>query len=193
MKTTTALMFIASIAVLAVMTLLIFNTSDTTNNQITYTYPSEGTSTSYEIQHIVKGYEGSQYESTDYGITDAEKQAMFEQAQAKQTAIAEYQEARAIAESDNTQTFQESEADRIEQYCSDNGVLKCADIKYTCDTEYTCYLVTITCDDPSYDANKEISWGKRYDCNDWQVTVAADSFDLRRTDSSYWERYGYEW
>lgn len=193
MKTTTALMFIASIAVLAVMTLFLLNSSDNAQTEISYTYPSEGTSISYEVSHIVKGYEGAQYESTDYGMTDAEKQALFEQAQAQQTAAAEYKEARAIAESDKTQSFKDSEADRIEQYCADNGVLKCADIKYTCDTEYTCYLVTITCDNPSYDPQKEVSWGKRYECDDWQVTVATDSFDLRTTDPSYWEKYGYSW
>ena len=193
MKTTTALMFIASIAVLAVMTLFLLNSPNATHTETSYTYPTDATSTSYEIEHIVKGYEGSQYESTEYGMSDAEKQAAFEKYQAQQTAAAEYEEARAIAENDEQESFEDAEASRIEQYCSDEGVLNCADIKYTCESEYDCHLVTIECDDSSYDPDKELSWGKRYECDDWQVTVATERFDLRTTDFSYWEGYGYSW
>lgn len=194
MKTTTALMGIGSIAVLALMLVFILDSSSPQEqDEITYIYPTEGEYTSYEVEHIVKGYEGSQYEVTEYGISDAEKQALFEESQTQKTAIAEYQEAREIAESDTIESFEKSEEERIEQYCSDNGVIECADIKYTCETEYGCRLVTIACDDSSYDPDKEISWGKRYGCDDWQVTVSTDSFDLRTIESSYWESYGYNW
>ncbi len=192
MKTTTALVSLACLAVLALMGILILSAPETEEQETIYTYPTSGEYTSYEVEHIVRGYEGAQYESTTYGLTDEEKQAIFEEYNERKTFEAEYQEARNIAETDtNGQSFTESEEDRIEQYCSENGFESCYNIQYTCETEWECHLVTITCDDYDYDPSKEISWGKKYGCDEWNVEVEEEDFDIRSVDESYWESYGW--
>ncbi len=191
MKQTLQLIFGIGFLALFALTVLLFMDSAETSQEIEYTYPSEGTYTSYEVEHVVKGYEGAQYESTDYGLTDEEKQAIFEEYNELKTFEEEYDEARAIAASDDDQTFAESEEDRIEEYCSLYGFEACYDFQYTCETEWECHLVTITCDDYDYDPAKEISWGKKYGCDAWNVVVAEEDFDIRFVDESYWEEYGY--
>lgn len=194
MNTKKALIVIAGLAVLTLITLFVLDSSQTEEN-IEYTYLTSGEYTSYEIEHVVKGYENSVYESTEYGLTDEEKQALFEEYNEQKAFEAEYQEARATAESDNDNSndFVESEEDRIEAYCDEEGFLSCANIKYTAEDEYTYHLVTIVCEDYDYDPAKEINWGKKYGCDDWEVTVAEEDFDIREVDESYWEGYGYVW
>ena len=187
------LQFIFGIGLLAffALTVLLFMDGTETSQEIEYTYPTEGTYTSYEVEHVVKGYEGAQYESTDYGLTDEEKQTIFEEYNELKTYEAEYDEARDIASGDDDQTFVESEEDRIEEYCSEYGFEACYDFEYTCETEWECHLVTITCDDYDYDPAKEISWGKKYGCDSWNVVVAEEDFDIRTVDESYYESYGW--
>lgn len=191
-KTLQIIQGIAALAIIILLALFVLDYGETEESEIEYTYPTSGEYTSYEIEHIVRGYEGAQYESTAYGLTDEEKQAIFEEYTSRKTFEAEYEEARAIASGDNDQTFVESEEDRIEQYCSDSGFASCYNIQYTCDTEYECHLVTITCDDYDYDPSKEISWGKKYGCDEWVVEVAEEDFDIRLVDESYWENYGWQ-
>lgn len=182
---------IAILALIVLSTLFILDSSETSEQEITYIYPSSGEYTSYEIQHIVKGYEGAEYESTEYGLSDQQKQEMFESYREQENAIAGYQEAREIAEEDAKQSFVESEEDRIEAYCDENGFESCYNIRYTCETEYECHLVTIECEDYDYDPQKEITWGKKYGCDEWKVTVGEEDFDIRVVDESYWEGYGW--
>lgn len=183
---------IAALAIIILLALFVLDYNETEETETTYTYPTSGEYTSYEVEHIVRGYEGAQYESTAYGLTDEEKQAIFEQYNERKTFEAEYEEARAIASGDTDQTFVESEEDRIEAYCSDYGFASCYNIQYTCGTEYECHLVTITCDDYDYDPSKEISWGKKYGCDAWVVEVAEEDFDIRTVDESYYESYGWQ-
>lgn len=193
MKQTLKLIFGIGLLAFFALAVLLFMDSSETEEEIEYTYPSEGSYTSYEVEHIVKGYAGSSTEITEAGLTDEEKQAIFEQYNEMKTFEAEYEEARNIAETDtNGQSFTESEEDRIEQYCSDNGFEACYDFKYTCETEWECHLVTITCDDYDYDPSREISWGKKYGCDEWNVEVAEEDFDIRYVDESYYENYGWQ-
>lgn len=192
MKQTLKLVFgIGCLALFALVILLLMDTSQT-KTDIEYVYPSEGTYTSYEVEHIVRGYEGAQYESTAYGLTDEEKQKIFEAYNTRKTFEEEYDEARDIASGDDDQTFAESEEDRIEQYCSDYGFESCYNIQYTCETEWECHLVTITCNDNDYDPAKEISYGKKYACDEWNVVVEESDFDLRSVDENYYEDYGWQ-
>lgn len=190
MNTKQAFIIFAGVAVLALIALFLVNLFSISEQTIQYTYPAEGESTVYEISTVP---ENTVSEITDYGLSDEEKQAVFEKYRQEQDWAAEYQEARDTAESDTADSFVESEEARIEAYCDENGILGCADIKYTCGTEYECHLVTITCKDSEYDPAKEINWGKKYGCDEWDVTVAQDTFDIRNVDSSYWEGYGWQW
>ncbi len=191
MKQTLKLIFGIGLLAFFTLAVLLLMDSAETEEEIEYTYPSEGSYISYEVEHVVKGYAGSSTEITEYGLTDEEKQAIFEQYNEMKTFEAEYDEARDIASSDDDQTFAESESDRIEQYCSDYGFEACYDFKYTCETEWECHLVTITCEDYDYDPYKEISWGKKYGCDSWVAQVAEEDFDIRTVDESYYESYGW--
>lgn len=180
-----------AIGVLGALALAFLIYTEPENQPITYTYPTSGQYTSYEVTHSSKGYLGSVSEYTEYGLSDAEKQAMFEQYAEQEANIAEYQEARAIADADEADSFEEAEEQRIEEYCEEEGFGSCYNIKYTCKTEYTCYLVTIECDESQYDPYKEM-YDAKYACKEWKVTVDND-FDIRTVDESYWENYGYVW
>lgn len=195
MKQTLKLIFSIGCLAVLVLSILLFIDSSQTEENIEYTYTTSGEYTSYEINHIVKGYENTVSEITEYGLTDEEKQALFDEYNEQKAFEAEYQEARAIAESDNDNSndFVEAEEDRIEAYCDDEGFLSCANIQYTCGSEYDCHLVTIKCEDYDYDPAKEINWGKKYGCDEWEVTVAEEDFDIRTVDESYWEEYGWQW
>lgn len=180
-----------AIGILGALALAILLYTVPEHGLITYTYPVSGTYTSYEVRHSSKGYINSVYEYTEYGLTDAEKQAMFEESRTREDALAEYQEARAIAEADNADSFEEAEEQRIEEYCKEEGIGSCYNIKYTCKTEYRCYLVTIECDEPQYEPYKEM-YDAKYACKEWKVTVD-NEFDIRDVDETYWQNYGYEW
>jgi hypothetical protein len=182
------LALIWSIAVVALMGVFLLHSSIDSTNEV-YTTPT-GSYESYDVDHVVKGYQGSVSEVTDYTLTDAEKQEMFDSYREQKNWATEYEEARSIASSDGADSFQEAEEDRIEEYCEDEGYVSCHDMKYTCD-EYNCYLVTITCEDADYSPTKELQWGKKYGCDEWEVTVDDRSFDIRDVDSSYYEGYGY--
>ncbi len=179
-----------TIGILAALAIVVLDNSEE-EQEITYTYPTSGEYTSYEVSHSSKGYLGTVSEYTEYGLTDAEKQAMFEQYREQENTIEEYKQARAIAEADKADSFEESEQDRITEYCEEQGFASCYNIKYTCQTEYTCYLVTIECDDYDYDPYKEM-YDAKYACKDWKVTVDTE-FDFREVDSDFWENYGYVW
>jgi hypothetical protein len=183
---------IAALAIIILLALFVLDYNETEEAEVSYTYPTSGEYTSYEVEHIVRGYEGAQYESTAYGMSDEEKQALFEEYNEMKTFEAEYEEARDIASGDDDQTFAESEEDRIEQYCSDYGFESCYNIQYTCETEWECHLVTITCDNYDYDPSKEISWGKKYGCDEWIVEVEEEDFDIRYVDESYYDAYGWQ-
>jgi hypothetical protein len=183
---------IAALAIIILLALFVLDYNETEEAEVSYTYPTSGEYTSYEVEHIVRGYEGAQYESTAYGMSDEEKQALFEEYNEMKTFEAEYEEARDIASGDDDQTFAESEEDRIEQYCSDYGFESCYNIQYTCETEWGCHLVTITCDNYDYDPSKEISWGKKYGCDEWIVEVEEEDFDIRYVDESYYDAYGWQ-
>ncbi|MFA6888831.1 MAG: hypothetical protein WC254_05030 [Candidatus Woesearchaeota archaeon] len=187
------LALIMTVGVVAAVALAILIYSEPEQQPITYTYPVSGEYTSYEVIHSSKGYLGSVSEYTDYGLSDAEKQAMFEQSIEEQNALAGYEQARAVAEADTADSFEQSEEQRIAEYCEDEGLGSCYNIKYTCDTQYYYHLVTIECEDSSYDPWKEINQGKDYACDEWKVTVDTTDFDVRENDESYWENYGYMW
>lgn len=186
------LAMIMTIGVLAALAVVILDNSEP-EQKITYTYPASGTYTSYEVTHSSKGYSNTIYESIEYGLTDAEKQAMFEQYAEQKNVIAEYQEARAIAEADKSESFEEAEEQRIAEYCEEEGIESCYNIKYTCDTEYECHLVTIECEDYDYNPWKEINSGSKYACKEWRVSVDTADFDIREVDERYWQNYGYMW
>jgi len=187
------LAMIMGIGTIALLALAILIYTEPAEQPVIYTYPTSGEYTSYEVTHSSKGYIGSVSEYTDYGLSDAEKQVMFEQSIEEQNALAGYEQARAIAEADEADSFEQSEEQRIAQYCEDEGLGSCYNIKYTCSTEYECQLVTIECEDYDYDPWQEINDGKDYACEDWKVTVETNDFDLRDVDYSYWENYGYQW
>lgn len=194
MNTKKALIVIAGLAVFALITLFVLDNFEAENNE-EYTYPTSGEYTSYEINHVVRGYENTVSEITEYGLTDEEKQALFDEYNEQKAFEAEYQEARAIAESDNDNSndFVEAEEARIEKYCDEYGFESCYNIKYTCGTEWECHLVTIECEDYDYEPAKEINWGKKYGCDEWEVIVAEEDFDIRDVDESYLEGYGWQW
>ncbi len=181
-----------AIGILAALTLVILQSSEQ-EQEMRYIYPTSGEYNSYEVTHTTKGYVNTVYESTEYGLTDAEKQAMFEQYAEQENAIAEYQEARAIAEADKSESFEEAEEQRIAEYCEEEGIESCYNIKYTCGTKYECHLVTIECEDYDYEPWKEINSGSKYACEEWKVTVDTADFDIREVDERYWENYGYQW
>jgi hypothetical protein len=187
MKELDLLALIWCIAVMAVMAIFILHDSVAPTTIIT---DPSGTYDSYEIEHIIKGYEGAQFTETSYTYTDKEKQEIFDSYRAQTDWAAEYDEALAKHADDTADSFQEAEEDRIEEYCDENGYISCYDIQYTCQ-EYACYLVTITCEDGGYSPLKEMEWGQKYGCDEWDVTVDDDSFDVRDVDESYYEAYGY--
>ena len=190
-KTLQLIQGIAALAIIILLALFVLDYSQTEETETTYTYPTSGEYTSYEVEHVVRGYEGSVSEITEYGLTDEEKQAIFDSYNEQKTFEEEYDEARDTASGDDDQSFTESEEDRIEEYCSSYGFESCYNIQYTCDTEYECHLVTITCDDYDYDPSKEISWGKKYGCDSWNVVVAEEDFDIREVTEDYYENYGW--
>ncbi len=183
---------IAALAIIILLTIFVLDYSERKETEIIYKYPTTGEYSTYKIDHIVQGYEGAWYESTIYGMSDEEKQELFEEYRQQKDLEAEYQEARAIAEKDDDRTFTESEEDRIEQYCFDYGFESCYNIKYTCETEWECHVVTITCDDHDYDPSKEISFGKKYGCDEWNVEVTEEVFDIRSVDNGYLDDYGWQ-
>ncbi len=186
MKTLKLLFSILFLLVVALSILLFVDNSEETQ----YTYPTDQAMTT---QEIVTNQEDTTMEITDYGMSDEEKQELFDEYRAREDGAAEYAEARAVAQGDNDQSFSEAEEDRIEQYCDDEGFESCYNIQYTCEDKYECYLVTITCEDYDYDPYKEIQYGKKYGCDDWNVVVEENSFDIRDVEESYWSSYGYVW
>lgn len=205
MKTKLAFTFVSGLAVLTVLTIIsiflfflvdTFFVSEQAPDYVSdYVSQSERKYITYEISHVPKGYENSVYDITVSGLSDEEKQALFDEWRQQEDWAEEYEEARAIAENDNTNTnnFVEAEEVRIEEYCDEEGFLSCYNIKYTCGTEWECHLVTIECRDDNYDPYKEMQFGKKYSCDEWEVTVEEDSFDIRDVDESYWDGYGYQW
>ena len=189
MKQTLELIFGIGILAVFALSILLFVDSDST--EVPYTYPTEGIYLTFAVDETKNTYTNSVYEATDYYVSDEEKQALFEEYRQQQNWAAEYNEARNIAEGDGADDFQEREEDRIEDYCDEEGYLSCYNIAYTCQ-EYTCYLVTITCEENGYDPQKEITWGQKYGCDEWDVNVDTDDFDIRDVDESYWEGYGYK-
>jgi hypothetical protein len=183
MKQTLAMIITIGFLAALALGVLVYIDAEPTSNSLNYYY------TTVEITN--QGYALSTSDVTTYELTDAEKQTLFEEARTRENAIAEYQEARAIAEADTADSFEEAEEDRIAEYCEEEGFASCYNIKYTCETEYTCYLVTIECDDSQYDPYKEI-YDAKYACKDWKVTVDTE-FDFREVDENYWENYGYVW
>ncbi|PIN80410.1 hypothetical protein COV16_00950, partial [Candidatus Woesearchaeota archaeon CG10_big_fil_rev_8_21_14_0_10_34_8] len=127
------LALIWGIAVLALMGVFLLHSNISTDNTdiVEYIVQSEGSYTSYEVEHTVSGYKGSIYESTTYDLTDEEKQELFNIYREQEDWKAEYQEARNLAESDSADDYIEAEEDRIEEYCDEYGYESCYNIQYT--------------------------------------------------------------
>jgi hypothetical protein len=195
MKELDTLALIWCIAVVAIMGVFMLHDSSSIIDT-SYSTPStastpSGSYESYELEHNVKGYLGSVTEVTDYTLTDEQKQEIFDEYRQQEDWEAAYDEARWMFDDEREDSFQEEEEDRIEEYCDEEGYMSCYNIQYTCDGYY-CYLVTIICEDGDYSPTKEMQWGKKYGCDEWDVTVDDDSFDIRDVHPSYYEDYGYQ-
>ncbi len=129
-----------------------------------------------------------------YDLTEAEKQELFDRAQARKEAQDKYD---AYTKAWSKESFESLEEKRIEAYCEDNGFYSCYNIKYTCESETTCHKVKITCDDNDFDPAK-LSY-ERYEedlddeCDDYEVEVEEKTFNIEKVKDGYLDDAGYQW
>lgn len=121
------------------------------------------------------------FEHTEQFLTDAEKQALFEQQQQQREAIDEYQ-VRTKAWKTEEETF-EAEERRLEAYCNEEGYTYCNTLTYTCLEEHECNKVQLACEDSGFDRERFLrTLSRKYDCNDWEITVLKDDFNYNEID-----------
>ncbi|MBT4824288.1 hypothetical protein HN695_02310 [Candidatus Woesearchaeota archaeon] len=69
------------------------------------------------------------------------------------------------------------EEERIEEYCEENGYLRCMLFTETC-LEDGCHKVTVTCEDSVFDP-KKLEWddfNPKYECQDYDIDVTKSVF-----------------
>jgi len=135
--------------------------------------------------------ETSVYEDT---YTAEEKEAVFNEWKETNEALDKYN---TLTDVWSRETFEEQEQERIEEYCEEHGFFSCYDIKYTCEDEYDCHKVYITCEtryfDPYELSHQFYDRDTNDECRDWEVDVDEDTFDWRDVDDSFLEDAGYQW
>jgi len=162
-----------------------------------YTFPDEFNTQVYEVYHEDEndGYEMTRYEYTPDYLTDAEQQAIFE---SWRIAREEQDKYDTYAETWDKDSFYVGEKKRIENLCEEEGFFGCYDIKYICEDEHDCRRVFSECEEGDFDPTKLVypdydNHNKRYDCDQWDVDIEDNEFDIRHVDEEFLEEGGYQW
>jgi hypothetical protein len=166
-----------TIVILSILAFLLVSCgNDNTTTQITPIINAPVTMTTYEVYDHPTGIQMDEYviEKEEYDNSKAlQKQKQIEQLDEYETKTKVWNTQKKKLEEGE---FWSEEA-RIEDYCLENGYLKCIKITETC-IKSGCYKVAIECEDYDFDAT-ELEWDdydKDDECEEYNIVVEEDPY-----------------
>jgi hypothetical protein len=142
----------------------------------TFTLSQPGDMVSYEVEQK-DGYTMDTY-IIESESTNTDSFSEWQAWNAKREADAKYRMYQMLRESEDADTFAQTEEDRIETYCEEYGYAACKGISVTCE-KAGCHIVTVACDDDNFDSKVD----EDDECHRFAVSVD-EEIDPRLTEQA---------